>query len=267
MEHIEEELTVEDIANYCHFSKYYFNRLFKSVVGESVYAFIKRLRIEKSAFDIRFENDKTITEIGEQYGYSSSNYSIAFKKHFGQSPISFKKDLCNSKVIKVSENYYADLTNKTYDDFNKNMKLVELKDFEVIYQRFIGNYHNHSKYWAEFNERFHHYIEEDSWCMDITYDDPVITDEDLCISDLCITTSKAIDKDCNTMIIKGGSYMVYSYDGSPHDIFEIFQSLFMIWMTNTPLNVDLKRRKILNHYKYIDIKNNHLTFDIYIPIY
>ncbi|HOO78751.1 MAG TPA: AraC family transcriptional regulator [Lachnospiraceae bacterium] len=46
MEHIEEEIALEDVAEYCHFSKFYFSRIFKDKTGESVYAFIKRMKLE-----------------------------------------------------------------------------------------------------------------------------------------------------------------------------------------------------------------------------
>lgn len=265
--HLEEELTVEDIAEHCHFSKFYFNRLFKSIVGESVYAFIKRLRIEKSAFCIRFEHERSITEIGAQYGYSSSNYSTAFKKRYGQSPASFKKNIRGSKVIYHNDIYYADLTDKTFGDYDQNMMLIELDNFEVIYQRFIGNYHNHSDYWEAFKQSYGHYIEESSWCLDISYDDPVMTEENRCISDICITTSKPIGNDCTTMIIEGGRYMVYAFAGPPTKIFETFQGLFCIWMIETPLNIDLETRKIISRYRVVDKENNHLAIDIYVPVH
>ena len=49
LRHMEEDVTLDDVAEYCHFSKYYFSRLFKEQTGESVYAFIRRLRLEQSA--------------------------------------------------------------------------------------------------------------------------------------------------------------------------------------------------------------------------
>ena len=39
MEHITDKIAVEDVAEHCHFSKFYFNRLFREETGESVYAF------------------------------------------------------------------------------------------------------------------------------------------------------------------------------------------------------------------------------------
>ncbi len=47
--HIEDDLSLEMVADHCHFSKYYFSRIFKEQTGESVYGFIKRTRLQQSA--------------------------------------------------------------------------------------------------------------------------------------------------------------------------------------------------------------------------
>ena len=59
-----EDVTLEEVASYCHFSKYYFCRLFKAQTGESVHSFIKRVRLEQSAFRLKVEQERSITEIG-----------------------------------------------------------------------------------------------------------------------------------------------------------------------------------------------------------
>ena len=61
LRHMEEDVTLDDVAEYCHFSKYYFSRLFKEQTGESVYAFIRRLRLEQSAFRLKTEQERRIT--------------------------------------------------------------------------------------------------------------------------------------------------------------------------------------------------------------
>lgn len=75
VQHLDEDISIEDVANYCHYSKYHFSRVFKAETGESIYAFIKRLKMEQSALKIKHERDKPITEIAVGYGYTSSNYS------------------------------------------------------------------------------------------------------------------------------------------------------------------------------------------------
>ena len=42
------ELSLEELASVACFSKYHFHRIFKAIVGESVYAHIRRLRLERS---------------------------------------------------------------------------------------------------------------------------------------------------------------------------------------------------------------------------
>lgn|GEM_PF-2701127 len=63
-----------------------------------MYGFIKRLKMDQSAVDIKLVKDKPITDIGLDYGYSPSNYSSAFKKHHHISSIEFRKST-NVKVI------------------------------------------------------------------------------------------------------------------------------------------------------------------------
>lgn len=86
LQHIDEEISIEDVANYCNFSKYHFSRMFKAETGISVYSFIKRIKIDQSAVSLKVEKDKTITDIGINYGYSSSNYSSAFSKQYSICP-------------------------------------------------------------------------------------------------------------------------------------------------------------------------------------
>ena len=100
MEHIGEDIAVEDVADYCHFSKYYFNRLFRKETGESVYAFIKRVKMEQSAFRLKVERGKSVTDICNDYGYSSSNYSSAFKLHHHMSPADFRKSIAKRSLEK-----------------------------------------------------------------------------------------------------------------------------------------------------------------------
>ena len=80
-DHIEEDITVDDVANHCCYSKYHLMRMFKEHTDEALYQFIKRVRLERSAGRLKVEKGKSISEIGADYGYSSSNFATAFKKH------------------------------------------------------------------------------------------------------------------------------------------------------------------------------------------
>ena len=66
LEHIRENPTVDQVADYCHFSKFYFSRRFKAETGESPYTFIRRARLEESAFRLKTEPERTITDRSEE---------------------------------------------------------------------------------------------------------------------------------------------------------------------------------------------------------
>ena len=59
-EHLDEEITVDDVANHCAYSKYHLMRMFKEDTEEALYQFIKRIRLERSAWRLKVEKDKSI---------------------------------------------------------------------------------------------------------------------------------------------------------------------------------------------------------------
>ena len=93
MQHLDEELSLEIVADRFYMSKYHFGRIFKEETGETLYAFIKRCKIDQSAIDMKLNPARAITDIGLDYGYSSSNYSSVFRKHHDISPAMFRKSI------------------------------------------------------------------------------------------------------------------------------------------------------------------------------
>lgn len=60
LQHIHEDISIEDVANYCNFSKYYFSRMFKEETEVSIYAFIKRMRMDQSSVSLKVEKIKLL---------------------------------------------------------------------------------------------------------------------------------------------------------------------------------------------------------------
>lgn len=69
-EKIQEKLTVESLAGSLHFSRYYYQRLFREAVGESVMRYVARRRIFLAAKELA-STDLSILEIALKYGYDS----------------------------------------------------------------------------------------------------------------------------------------------------------------------------------------------------
>ncbi|ADL53975.1 AraC family transcriptional regulator [Clostridium cellulovorans] len=262
LQHIDEDISIEDVANHCNFSKYHFSRIFKEETGVSVYSFIKRIKIDQSAVSLKVEKDKTITDIGLNYGYSSSNYSSAFSKQHRISPIEFKKAINSTEIANPfcpSEHN----TFKSFEHYDEKIVMRRLDDFKVIYERYIGDYREIGVNWYSFMERYKTYIKSDTLLIEKSYNDPSITQLDKCIYDLCITTYEDVELE-NIITIKGGKFAVYHFNGYVQDIFVTFQGIFNIWLPRSGYKMD--ERYGLGIYHDIDRKNNYVVMDLCIAI-
>lgn len=262
MRHYDEDISVSDVADYFHFSKYYFCRTFKEVTGESIYAFIKRLKMDQSAVDIKLEKNKTITDIGLDYGYSSSNYSSAFKKYHQVSPAEFRK---STNVKSMLNPFHPKELNgfDTFDNYASRIKIQKRADVLVIYERMIGNYIELEERWFQFIDKYKDYIKEDTRMIERFYDDPSITRLNQCICDLCMTVDETCELDNMTML-KGGKFASYRFEGEIQDIFCTLQGIFSVWLPSSGYKMD--ERYGLNIYQKMERNSRHVIMDLCIPI-
>lgn len=86
-DHLERPLSVAEVARAARLSEFHFHRIFSAVMGEPVGRYVTRKRLEVAALRLAYEPDRSVTEIGQSCGYSStSNFTKAFTAYFGVSP-------------------------------------------------------------------------------------------------------------------------------------------------------------------------------------
>lgn len=92
-EHIEENLSVANLADRFYVSPNYFSSLFKREMKEGCSEYIIKKRIEKSKYLLETTTMKA-GKIAVMVGYNDTNYfSLAFKKHTGMSPIRYREKM------------------------------------------------------------------------------------------------------------------------------------------------------------------------------
>lgn len=262
LNNINENISVDDIAAHCNFSRYYFSRMFKIETGESIYEFIKRVKMEQSAFRLKVEKSRSITDISCEYGYSSSNYSSAFKQHHNLSPLAFRRSIKQKSLANpIYSNVAIGL--EPFEECDKKISIEVLKDFCVIYERHIGNYVDLSANWGAFLEKYKEFISEFTLLVERTYDDPSITNIDECLYDICMTAPEGCNLE-NTYVLKGGKFAVYQFKGLVKQIYASYQSIFNVWLPQS--NCEIDERYGFEIYREVDCDSMYMEIDIYIPI-
>ncbi|WP_051686500.1 helix-turn-helix domain-containing protein [Vibrio pacinii] len=155
-DHCHEELNLEHVAKRASLSPFHFHRIFKSIVGETVAEYVRRLRYEKTAQALLFQ-DKSVTAIALSFGYSSpQSMAKGFKKYYGVTPSQIKQCknlgeyaalMQNSKIgSSLHKNRHELPDHLTYADLNNKlngksqMKTIRMNARKIAYVRVIGPY-------------------------------------------------------------------------------------------------------------------------------
>lgn len=92
--HLDRPLPLEEVARAAGFSAFHFHRIFRSLVGETLAQFVKRLRLERALRLMSRGRVESLTEVALACGFgSSSDFSRSFKQRYGVPPSAFDVDV------------------------------------------------------------------------------------------------------------------------------------------------------------------------------
>lgn len=106
-ENLDNELSLENLAEIGNYSPFHFHRIFRGIIGETLQEYINRNRMEKSAMLLSHQKNKSLEEVFLEVGFkSNSTFSKTFKKYFGISPTDFRKKSPEyfSKILQMNSN-------------------------------------------------------------------------------------------------------------------------------------------------------------------
>lgn len=230
---LDKPITLEELANVANFSKFHFNRIFHSIVGETPFQFIQRLRIEKAASLILSNNKESISEIAFKCGFSDiSIFSRNFKSYFHVSASQYRlHKLKNSNLSQLDSNHRQDDERsipyfcpelrtfkwRTNMKLNTSVEVKELPKMTVAYIRHIGPYKGDEKLFERIWNRLFSWAGprglvggKDFKSLIVYHDDPNVTIEDKLRMSVCITVpnSTKVDGEIGKMDIEAALYVV-----------------------------------------------------------
>ncbi|MEE0511159.1 MAG: AraC family transcriptional regulator [Peptococcaceae bacterium] len=124
--HLQEPLSVEDIARAAALSPFYFQRGFSMLCDMSVGEYIRKRRLSQAGVDVLM-SERSIIDIALDYGYDSADgFTKAFTRFHGLTPTTLRKN--GGSVVS-----FAPLSLKISLEGGKNMTYrIEKKDAFVV---------------------------------------------------------------------------------------------------------------------------------------
>lgn len=263
-DHIEEELSIEELAKVSCHSPFHFHRIFHMVVGETVYKYLRRLRLEKAASRLRY-TEHPITDIAMDTQYDTpSAFTRAFKQTIGHSPRNYRTLF---KEVNAMNQKISELTKILPD------KIEKTQDLDLLFIRKLGEY---SESGPQAWESMHAFINENHLdrtklrYFGITHDDPRVTTEDKLRYDACILAPKNVQPKGSVakQILKGGKYAIFTHNGSYDKIDETYDRIFFKWLPDSKENVDETRPCYAEYFncEFVKTDQSKLVTKIYIPL-
>lgn len=265
--HLDDDLSLEKLAEIAHFSPYHFHRIFTGLKGESVQNHVRRLRLERAAKDL-CQTDLPLTRISERAGYETQqSFHRAFQRAFNMTPITCKEDY-KKKLLKIKHSdEIATITAR-----ESTVQLIDFPATEVAFVRQVGNLNNALNSWMKLASEigvtkiFNTNIKK----ISIFYDSPDLTPSDKQRYDACITIEslKNIQAkgELGIQTLYGGKYALITHKGDINRIEETYKYLFAVWLPNSGFE-PADAPNFMHHRKVpFETKPEELETDIYLPL-
>jgi AraC family transcriptional regulator len=231
-EHLDSNLSLAELSELSFFSPFHFHRIFRALVGESVGAYQRRIRLEKAQFFLKYNPSKSITEIAISLGFgSSSAFSRAFKAYYNCTPKSVRENgCCKSPII------HASTSPINRPDSIKKIEILQREDIRVYYRRYSGSYSDGAvlQEWCTHIQqaRARGYLSPVSCFYGIVYDDPEVTKDTKCRYDCCISVDSTVTE--NVKHLPGGLYAVFDIrNGDIENTPDFYRWIYGRWLASS----------------------------------
>ncbi|MDD5646885.1 MAG: GyrI-like domain-containing protein [Candidatus Bipolaricaulis sp.] len=257
------DLRLETLARVASFSPFHFHRVFRSIVGETLNDFIRRVRVGAAAGRLLNNPRASITGIAVQCGYSSSSaFAREFRGAFGMSASEFRRggrdavrkirqverknaqpDSKGGKDSAPAGDYTLTIPTARRYSMKFNVEVKPMPEWNVIYARHIGAYNKI----GEAFERLFKWAEPrglvrfpETVSLAIYHDSPEITDAAKLRSDACLTVPSGtkVDGEIGTMKIPGGLFAVAHVEMDVSQFGEAWDKLIGEWMPKSGYQPD-----------------------------
>ena len=215
--HLDEDLSLAQLAERAALSPYHFHRLFHDSIGETLKQYTQRLRLERAAFDLKIR-EATILEIALNGGFHApETFTRAFKRWFGVTPRQYR--VSYGRSLHQQHAAHPTLLNDLATETScSRLTIQKLKPIPVAFVRNLGPYEtvdvtHYDKLiaWANANGLY----TGDNLLLGVGHDDPTITAAEKVRFDICLSVPESFQPEgtIGFQTLPGGDFATMSYVG------------------------------------------------------
>jgi AraC family transcriptional regulator len=221
--HLDDAVSLEELAAVAYFSPYHFHRIFKGMVGESLMEHVRRLRLERAAHRLKL-GDQSVTHIAFEAGYETHEaFTRAFGTMFGESPSHFRAKHRPLQLKKAPSevHYRPDGRVEDYRDLPEagpplEVRIVSFPITRVAFMRHVGPYGEVGQTWSKLFAWAgpRGLLRRGAKILGIVHDDTEVTPPDKVRYDTCIVVGDSFRPEGEMGLQEiGGEYAVATHRG------------------------------------------------------
>lgn len=282
-EHLEDHLSLDNIAELAYYSPFHLHRIFKAVTNETLYGYILRKRLEKAAAILIHQKEISMASISLKFGFTSNaSFTRAFKKMYLLNPTDFRKanyakfskiSIIDSKIRQndeLPEAYICNINNlKNWIKMNAKIEIKKIDQMDIAFITQIGV----NGVDAAFDKLF-------KWAkpkglidpnnlkiLRIYHDSFKITEQDKVRMSLGINLTHLVNVEGEIGITKveKGNYIVGHFEIEPKDFEKAWSSLF-IWLNENGYQKANNNPFEIIYNNFNDHPQKKCIVDLHIPV-
>lgn len=275
--HLDEEITIDKLSKIACFSQYHFQRVFRQFTSESLYSYIKRIRLEKSVFLLKSNRNAKIVDIALSAGFNNqASFAKALKEKYGITASQIRKmDIAdiNCVVENNSMNGKEFTKNICYNE-PMEISIKNIAPQNVIYTRYTGAYKGNAELFNKLFAKLYQYAnkialvnEDTSWFV-VYHEYSDLTQEEKLRLSVCMSIKKDFDNhhEFGTMEIAGGNYAVGKFLIGSNEYQNAWNYMLLKWLPESKYQPD---DRLSFEYYAPQIKEDEMgrvIVEIFIPI-
>lgn len=266
--HLDESLSLDELARVACFSPFHFHRIFRGIVGESVAEHTRRLRLERAARRLR-SGAPDILSLALDAGYEAPEaFTRAFQSRFGVSPSAYRRARRTPPAFQPEPATRA--TDLREEILPMEVRVMNLEPIRVAYIRHVGRFHGVGQTFGQLAGWAgpRGLLGPSSRWLAVWLDDPEVTAPEKIRGDACVTVREGVSAEGPVGIreIPGGEYAMFTHHGPYDRLTDTYARFCGEWLQHSG-------RELAEAPPFEDYRNNpqtavpeDLLTDIYLPL-